>query len=376
MAATVAEAEAAAGVAAATLRSWRQTGRLSELCPEAYTRFLTGTLYEYSSDDALSPLRHQTLRPRDRRPHTSQALPGRGTSSSSNAGGLRAARGDGIGGGVGGGSLGGGDGDLDTTLGLLERLAGDVQGSRSPPISPPLSPEPASEDPSTLRRRSATAPSSSTARSPSGRARVEDGGGGGVADVHQFQMTGGLGFWGGGTSPMPTGLWDLHGMGDSHGEVDVSGVVYDRAGDTSRAVLHDTEAISLGDTNYGLDETALSMGLDGAMTFHLHGLLRQIIAQDVLGELALDTLSRTTGQLLRLGAVASGQHLSDAEVEALPKVRFEHAEEQCCAVCLERYQQRELLTELRCGHFFHTECLAGWFRRSTQCPLCRSAYDA
>jgi len=97
----------------------------------------------------------------------------------------------------------------------------------------------------------------------------------------------------------------------------------------------------------------------------------------VLRRLALDSafdesLVRTARRLLQLGAVLAGQRLSDEEIYALPKVRFESAEEQACAICLEPYNQGELLTALRCNHFFHVDCLTRWFQRSTQCPLCRA----
>lgn len=66
-----------------------------------------------------------------------------------------------------------------------------------------------------------------------------------------------------------------------------------------------------------------------------------------------------------------GQRLSDDEIRALPKVRFEDEEKQHCAICLDAYQEGELLTTLRCDHFFHIECVARWLQRNTICPLCR-----
>uniref|UniRef100_A0A7S1F730 RING-type domain-containing protein n=1 Tax=Noctiluca scintillans TaxID=2966 RepID=A0A7S1F730_NOCSC len=86
-----------------------------------------------------------------------------------------------------------------------------------------------------------------------------------------------------------------------------------------------------------------------------------------------DSLVRSVQRVLQLGAVLSGQRLSDEEIAALPKVRFDGAEEQNCAICLEAYRRGDLLTTLRCSHFFHVDCLAGWLQRSSQCPLCRSS---
>lgn len=105
-------------------------------------------------------------------------------------------------------------------------------------------------------------------------------------------------------------------------------------------------------------------GLDGGFV----GVLRRLALDSAFDE----SLVRTARRLLQLGAVLAGQRLSDDEIHALPKVRFDSAEEQACAICLEPYNQGELLTALRCNHFFHVDCLTGWFQRSTQCPLCRA----
>eukprot|EP00927_Polykrikos_kofoidii_P009507 TRINITY_DN13962_c0_g2_i1.p1 TRINITY_DN13962_c0_g2~~TRINITY_DN13962_c0_g2_i1.p1 ORF type:complete len:495 (+),score=89.42 TRINITY_DN13962_c0_g2_i1:81-1565(+) len=107
---------------------------------------------------------------------------------------------------------------------------------------------------------------------------------------------------------------------------------------------------------------------DVNLNVQLHQMLRRLIASE---EFQSD-LERTAQRMLVLGSAASGQRLSPEEIDALPKVRFDGPENQMCAVCLEAYRDGELLTELRCGHCFHVECLAGWLRRSAQCPLCRA----
>lgn len=102
---------------------------------------------------------------------------------------------------------------------------------------------------------------------------------------------------------------------------------------------------------------------------------------DMLRRLALDStaiddsLTRSIRRVLQMGTVLAGQRLSDEEIQALPQVRFESTDEQSCSICLERYSRGVLLTALRCGHFFHVDCLASWFRQSTQCPLCRTHFD-
>ncbi|QHO57627.1 hypothetical protein HN51_012176 [Arachis hypogaea] len=45
-----------------------------------------------------------------------------------------------------------------------------------------------------------------------------------------------------------------------------------------------------------------------------------------------------------------------------------------CAVCLSRFEQRDLLRLLPlCCHAFHAECIDVWLRTNLTCPLCRSA---
>lgn len=70
-----------------------------------------------------------------------------------------------------------------------------------------------------------------------------------------------------------------------------------------------------------------------------------------------------------------GSCLTETEIRDLPKVRFtgiDQKEQQQCAICLEAFQDGEILTALRCEHFFHVACVAHWMKRATQCPLCRT----
>jgi len=103
--------------------------------------------------------------------------------------------------------------------------------------------------------------------------------------------------------------------------------------------------------------------LDGA----LGAMLRRLTAESVLEEGSAASVRRA----LQLGAVMTGHRLTDEEIRVLPKVRFDDEEQQFCSICLEAYQQGQLLTALRCDHFFHVECLSSWMQRATQCPLCR-----
>lgn len=143
--------------------------------------------------------------------------------------------------------------------------------------------------------------------------------------------------------------------------------------ETSVAGLGDTiQSSSSGSSSFEAQQRSLRTGLD---TLSLEGLDGGLVA--LLNRLSFDissldeSLSNSMRTVMQIGTVLTGQHLSDDEISALPKVRFDQTEQQNCAICLEPYQRGELLTSLSCHHFFHVDCLAGWFRRSAQCPLCR-----
>jgi len=143
---------------------------------------------------------------------------------------------------------------------------------------------------------------------------------------------------------------------------------------TARTSRSDSQSHSLQQSaRAALGETLLSLGsggvgVDGGLTDVLHRLALENLTLD-------ESLTRSVRRVLQLGTVLTGQRLSDDEICALPKVRFDQAEQQNCAICLEAYQRGEFLTSLQCHHFFHVDCLGRWFRRSTQCPLCRQDYD-
>lgn len=137
-------------------------------------------------------------------------------------------------------------------------------------------------------------------------------------------------------------------------------------GDTARSIASSSRSIGDHSVRSGLGDTAsFEAGL---------GSMLQRLAMDSTG--FDESLARSVRRVLQLGTVLTGQRLSHDEIKALPKVRFDAADQQRCAICLEAYQKGELLTALRCSHFFHVDCLGAWFKKSTQCPLCRADVGA
>lgn len=48
-----------------------------------------------------------------------------------------------------------------------------------------------------------------------------------------------------------------------------------------------------------------------------------------------------------------------------------------CSICLTEFERDVFLKELRCGHFFHSECIDPWLlNEKAVCPVCRRGiYD-
>lgn len=43
-----------------------------------------------------------------------------------------------------------------------------------------------------------------------------------------------------------------------------------------------------------------------------------------------------------------------------------------CIVCLDKYQENQIIRILPCNHIFHYKCLKPWLKTSSFCPLCRT----
>ncbi|GIX63685.1 zinc finger, C3HC4 type (RING finger) domain-containing protein [Babesia caballi] len=45
-----------------------------------------------------------------------------------------------------------------------------------------------------------------------------------------------------------------------------------------------------------------------------------------------------------------------------------------CSICLDEYEQTQLIRRLACTHGYHKECIDEWLARSTVCPICKFDY--
>ena len=60
----------------------------------------------------------------------------------------------------------------------------------------------------------------------------------------------------------------------------------------------------------------------------------------------------------------------------LPETRIKEVEnldpeKKECVICLEEFNNDELVTSLPCIHSFHTHCIKSWLQRNNECPICK-----
>ena len=43
-----------------------------------------------------------------------------------------------------------------------------------------------------------------------------------------------------------------------------------------------------------------------------------------------------------------------------------------CSICLDEFNENEILFQLICNHYYHKKCINDWLRKNRSCPLCRT----
>lgn len=54
----------------------------------------------------------------------------------------------------------------------------------------------------------------------------------------------------------------------------------------------------------------------------------------------------------------------------IKEIMTKHNHKYDCVICLDNIEGKDLKV-VRCGHFFHKECIGEWLKRKNSCPNCR-----
>ncbi|CAH3110223.1 unnamed protein product [Pocillopora meandrina] len=65
------------------------------------------------------------------------------------------------------------------------------------------------------------------------------------------------------------------------------------------------------------------------------------------------------------------RRVKDSSRYAIKQVEQERRDSEVCAVCLDEFQNNQLVRTLPCGHEFHCECVDRWLLAKRTCPLCK-----
>ena len=68
--------------------------------------------------------------------------------------------------------------------------------------------------------------------------------------------------------------------------------------------------------------------------------------------------------------------LTNEEFNKLERKKYKDikkdGEESKCTVCLNKIEDDEEIIHLKCGHYFHINCIEKWLKKcSNKCPICR-----
>ena len=101
------------------------------------------------------------------------------------------------------------------------------------------------------------------------------------------------------------------------------------------------------------------------------------VEQQIIDELCPNPDSMSYEQLLQLeenvGSVNKG--LTQDKIKKIPTKPFRKAlfdDNLDCIICMENFEENEIVKQLRCGHIFHRDCIDKWLEKQKNCPFCKS----
>ena len=67
----------------------------------------------------------------------------------------------------------------------------------------------------------------------------------------------------------------------------------------------------------------------------------------------------------------SSSEINTENIEKIEKIYIDELYDKECTICLENFNENEILYELKCKHYYHKTCIDDWLSKKRTCPLCR-----
>lgn len=74
-------------------------------------------------------------------------------------------------------------------------------------------------------------------------------------------------------------------------------------------------------------------------------------------------------------ALCAESEINKLQVDNFMFANLADTEDCTCLVCLQQYEENDLVKKLPCGHAFHNCCADQWLMRANACPCCRKPID-
>ena len=101
------------------------------------------------------------------------------------------------------------------------------------------------------------------------------------------------------------------------------------------------------------------------------------VEQQIIDEICPNPDKMSYEQLLELeeglGNVNKG--LTKDKINKIPEKLFRKAlfdDNSQCIICMEGFNENELVKQLPCRHIFHTDCINHWLCQQKNCPFCKA----
>ena len=76
--------------------------------------------------------------------------------------------------------------------------------------------------------------------------------------------------------------------------------------------------------------------------------------------------------------IQTNYELSEIPSPVLPEISFQNSpgkKGEGCPICLEPFNQGEIISVLSCNHLYHHVCIYEWLRKKLCCPVCRTPVE-